>query len=50
MYKLVNYNKYKEALKDYLAINLYAAIIKARAYYTRLNNLLAYYAVTILYL
>jgi hypothetical protein len=49
MYKLVNYDKHKEAPKDYLAINLRAAIIKARAYYTKLNNLLAYYAATILY-
>jgi hypothetical protein len=36
--------------KDYLTINIRAALVKASNYYTKLNNSLAYYAVTILYL
>jgi hypothetical protein len=48
MYKNVVYNKHKELPKDYLAINLCAAILKAREYYNKLNSLLAYYAATIL--
>jgi hypothetical protein len=50
LYKAVDYNAHNEALKDYLAINLRAALAKASNYYTKLNNSLAYYAATILYL
>jgi hypothetical protein len=49
MYKNVVYNKHKESPKDYLAINLRAAILKACKYYNKLNSLLAYYTATILY-
>jgi hypothetical protein len=43
------HNAYKEAPKDYLAINLRAAAVKARKYCNKFNLLLAYYAATILY-
>jgi hypothetical protein len=49
MYKNVVYNKHKELPRDYLAINLCAAILKACKYYNKLNSLLAYYAAIILY-
>jgi hypothetical protein len=48
-YDSVYHDEHKEAPKDYLAINLRAAIIKARAYYTKLDDLPAYYAATILH-
>jgi hypothetical protein len=49
MYKNVVHDKHKELPKDYFAINLHAAILKARKYYNKLNSLLAYYAAIILY-
>ncbi|KAF1828033.1 hypothetical protein BDW02DRAFT_513488, partial [Decorospora gaudefroyi] len=48
-YNCVVYNAYNKAPKDYLSINLRAALLKANKYYAKLNNLLAYYATTILY-
>lgn len=48
-YNAVNHEAHAEAPKDHLAINLRAAIVKARAYYNKLNDSLAYYAVTILH-
>ncbi|KAA8619848.1 Dimer-Tnp-hAT domain-containing protein [Pyrenophora tritici-repentis] len=38
-----------ESPKDHLAINLRAALVKAREYYNKLDLSLAYYAATILY-
>jgi hypothetical protein len=45
----VVHDVHDKAPKDYLAINLRAAILKARDYYNKLNNTPAYYAATILY-
>jgi hypothetical protein len=49
-YKLVDYNAHNKAPEDYFVINLRAAWAKASEYYTKLDNSLAYYAATILYL
>ncbi|KAF2462622.1 uncharacterized protein BDR25DRAFT_248453, partial [Lindgomyces ingoldianus] len=49
-YNSVVYNTYNKAPKDYLLINLHAALLKVNKYYTKLNNLLAYYTTIILYL
>jgi hypothetical protein len=43
------HDAYLEAPKDYLAINLRAALVKACEYYNKLNLSPAYYAATILY-
>jgi hypothetical protein len=48
-YESFNHDEYNEAPEDHLAINLRAAIIKARAYYTKLDDSPAYYAATILH-
>jgi hypothetical protein len=48
-YESVNHNEHKETPEDYLTINLRAAIIKARAYYTKLDDLPAYYAAMLLH-
>jgi hypothetical protein len=48
-YESVDHDEHKEAPEDYLAINLRAAIIKARAYYTKLDDSPAYYAATLLH-
>ncbi|KAF2679026.1 hypothetical protein K458DRAFT_315676, partial [Lentithecium fluviatile CBS 122367] len=44
----VNFNK-PNALEDYIKINIIVAYIKLLKYYSKLNNLLAYYTLTILY-
>ncbi|KAF2478401.1 uncharacterized protein BDR25DRAFT_206658, partial [Lindgomyces ingoldianus] len=49
-YNSIVYNAYNKAPKDYLPINLRAALLKVNKYYTKLNNLLAYYTAIILYL
>lgn len=49
-YNDVVHDARNEALKDHLAINLRAAISKAREYYGKLDNTPAYYAATILHL
>jgi hypothetical protein len=49
IYKSVIYNKHNKSPKDYLAINLRAALLKAYKYYNKLNLLPAYYTATILY-
>jgi hypothetical protein len=48
-YESVDHDEHKEAPEDHLAINLRAAIIKRRAYYTKLDDSPAYYAATILH-
>ncbi|EFQ89667.1 hypothetical protein PTT_13982, partial [Pyrenophora teres f. teres 0-1] len=48
-YDCVVYNAHDEAPKDYLPINLRAALLKANEYYAKLDDSLAYYAATILY-
>jgi hypothetical protein len=48
-YENVVHDEHEESPKDHLAINLRAAILKAREYYNKLNSLLAYYAATILH-
>jgi hypothetical protein len=50
MYNTVNFNAYNKAPKDYLTINIRVAKAKVNKYYTKLDLLLVYYAVTILYL
>jgi hypothetical protein len=45
----VNHEAHNEAPEDHIAINLRAALIVARDYYTKLDDSLAYYAATILY-
>jgi hypothetical protein len=47
-YDDVVHNAHDEAPEDHLAINLRAAISKARDYYNKLDNTPAYYAATIL--
>lgn len=49
-YEDVEHYRHDEAPEDYLPINLWAAIFKARDYYNRLDLSLAYYTTTILYL
>jgi hypothetical protein len=49
-YEAVDYNIHHEAPGDHLAINLRAAWAKSSEYYARLEDSLAYYAATILYL
>ncbi|KAF2469567.1 uncharacterized protein BDR25DRAFT_228482, partial [Lindgomyces ingoldianus] len=48
-YNSIVYNAYNKALKDYFPINLHTALLKVNKYYTKLNNLLAYYTTIILY-
>jgi hypothetical protein len=48
-YDNVVHDAHNEAPKDHLAINLHAAISKARDYYNKLDNTPAYYAATILH-
>jgi hypothetical protein len=48
-YDNVIHDEHNELPKDYLAINLCAALLKAYNYYNKLNLYLAYYAATILY-
>jgi hypothetical protein len=48
-YDDVIHDKHDELPKDYLAINLRAALLKAYNYYNKLDLSLAYYAATILY-
>jgi hypothetical protein len=48
-YESVDYNAYREAPKDHLAINLRAGWAKLNDYYTRLNDSPAYYAATCLH-
>jgi hypothetical protein len=48
-YESVNHDQHDEAPKDHLAINLLAAIVQARHYYSKLDHSPAYYAATILY-
>ena len=50
LYALVDYNAHPKAPEDYLVTNLRAALAKANDYYSKLDNSLAYYAATILYL
>jgi hypothetical protein len=45
----VNHEEHAEAPEDHLAINLRAALIKAREYYSKLDETPAYYAATILH-
>jgi hypothetical protein len=49
-YEAVGYNAHNKAPKDYFAINLRAAWAKISEYYAKLDDSLAYYAATILYL
>jgi hypothetical protein len=49
VYEAVNYNKHNEAPEDHIAINLRAAWQKADDYYSKLDDLPAYYAATILH-
>jgi hypothetical protein len=48
-YKDVLLYEFEESPKDHLAINLSAALLKARKYYNELDLLPAYYAATILH-
>jgi hypothetical protein len=48
-YEAVDHNAHGEAPEDHLAINLRAALVKANAYYTKLDDSPAYYAATILH-
>jgi hypothetical protein len=48
-YEDVIHNAHEEAPENHLAINLRAAIVKAREYYNKFNLSPAYYAATILY-
>jgi hypothetical protein len=48
-YEDVAYDAHPEAPEDHLAINLRAALVKAREYYNKLDVLPAYYAATILH-
>jgi hypothetical protein len=48
-YDDVVHDEHDKSPKDYLAINLRAALLKAHDYYNKLNLSLAYYATTILY-
>jgi hypothetical protein len=50
LYAAVDYNAHPEAPEDHLATNLRAAWAKANDYYSKLDDLPAYYAATILYL
>ncbi|KAG9379371.1 Dimer-Tnp-hAT domain containing protein [Pyrenophora tritici-repentis] len=45
----IGFSATKQSPKDHLAINLRAALVKAREYYNKLDLSLAYYAATILY-
>jgi hypothetical protein len=45
-YDDVVHDAYDEAPEDYLAINLCAALLKAREYYNKLDETPAYYAAT----
>jgi hypothetical protein len=48
-YESVIHDEHDESPKDYLAINLCAALLKLYKYYNKLGLLPAYYAATILY-
>ncbi|KAK1914222.1 hypothetical protein P3342_007468 [Pyrenophora teres f. teres] len=48
-FDFVNHEEHAEAPEDYLAINLRAALIKAREYYSKLDETPAYYAAIILH-
>jgi hypothetical protein len=48
-YDSVNHEEHAEAPEDHIAINLRAALIVAREYYTKLDNSPAYYAATVLH-
>jgi hypothetical protein len=48
-YKAVNYNKHNELPEDHIAINLRAAWQKANDYYSKLDDLPASYATTVLH-
>jgi hypothetical protein len=48
-YDAVDHDQHDEAPKDHLAINLRAALVKTRSYYSKLNHSLEYYAATILH-
>jgi hypothetical protein len=48
-YDDVVHDAYNEAPEDHLAINLRAALLKAREYYNKLDETPAYYAATILH-
>jgi len=48
-YDAVNHEPHNKAPEDHIAINLRAALIVARDYYTKLNDSPAYYAAIILY-
>jgi hypothetical protein len=45
----VNHEEHDEAPEDHLAINLRSAIVKAREYYSKLDDSPAYYAATVLH-
>jgi hypothetical protein len=48
-YEAVNYNKHNELPEDHIAINLRTAWQEANDYYSKLDNLPAYYTATILH-
>jgi hypothetical protein len=48
-YDAVDHDEHDEAPEDHLAINLRAAVVKARLYYSELDDSPAYYAATILH-
>jgi hypothetical protein len=48
-YDAVDHDQHDEAPEDHLAINLRAALVKARSYYSKLDHSPAYYAATILH-
>jgi hypothetical protein len=48
-YNAVDHNQHNKAPKHHLAINLCAALVKARSYYSKLDHSPAYYAATILH-